>query len=70
MISKISRSSVLTIESIRDYHAGPYTCFGKNAAGVANYSVALVVNGSNDIHSKQFVCFYFTFLLFRFSLYF
>lgn len=41
-----SRSSVLTIESIRDYHAGNYSCFGKNAAGMANHSVALVVNGS------------------------
>lgn len=47
MISKMgSRSSVLTIESIRDYHAGNYSCFGKNAAGMANHSVALIVNGS------------------------
>lgn len=41
-----SKSSVLTIETIRDYHAGVYSCFGKNAAGIANHSVALVVNGS------------------------
>lgn len=41
-----SRSSVLTIESIRDYHAGNYSCFGKNTAGIANHTVALVVNGS------------------------
>lgn len=41
-----SRSSVLTIESIRDNHAGNITCVGKNTAGVANYTVTLVVNGS------------------------
>lgn len=46
-ISKMgSRSSVLTIESIRDYHAGNYSCFGKNAAGIANHSVALMIDGS------------------------
>lgn len=44
-----SRSSVLTIESIRDYHAGNYSCFGKNVAGMANHTVALVVNGSKLI---------------------
>lgn len=49
-ITKIStRSSVLTIESIRDYHAGNYSCWGSNIGGVANYSVALVVNGSKEI---------------------
>lgn len=48
LISKMGpRSSVLTIESIRDYHAGNITCVGKNTAGLANYTVALVVNGSN-----------------------
>lgn len=48
-----SKSSVLTIESIRDYHAGNYTCFGRNAAGIANHSVALVVNGSKI---KKILC--------------
>lgn len=48
MVSKMgTRSSVLTIETIRDHHAGNYSCFGKNAAGISNHSVALVVNGSN-----------------------
>lgn len=47
LISKMgSRSSVLTIETIRDYHAGNYSCIGRNAAGMANHTVALVVNGS------------------------
>lgn len=46
-ISKMgTRSSVLTIESVRDIHAGNYTCFGKNFAGVSNHSVQLIVDGS------------------------
>lgn len=40
-----TRSSVLTIESVRGQHAGHYTCFGTNAAGVSKHSVQLVVNG-------------------------
>lgn len=49
MISKMgSRSSVLTIESIRDYHAGNYSCFGRNEAGTSNHSVEVIVNGSNQ----------------------
>lgn len=43
-----SRSSVLTIESIRGHHAGNYSCFGQNIAGISNHSVPLIVNGSND----------------------
>lgn len=42
-----ARSSVLTIESVRDDHAGNYTCFGKNFAGVSNHSVQMIVNGSH-----------------------
>lgn len=41
-----SRSSVLTIESIHDYHAGNYSCYGQNAAGTTSHAVALAVNGS------------------------
>lgn len=41
-----SRSSVLTIESIRGHHAGNYSCYGQNAAGTTSHSVALAVNGS------------------------
>uniref|UniRef100_A0A1A9WR29 Ig-like domain-containing protein n=1 Tax=Glossina brevipalpis TaxID=37001 RepID=A0A1A9WR29_9MUSC len=44
-ISKMgSRSSVLTIESVNGNHAGNYTCFGKNSAGVTNYTASLIVN--------------------------
>lgn len=40
-----TRSSVLTIESVRDHHAGNYTCYGKNVAGISNHTVPLIVNG-------------------------
>lgn len=40
-----TRSSVLTIESVRGQHAGNYTCFGTNAAGMSKHNVQLVVNG-------------------------
>lgn len=52
-ISKMgSRSSVLTIESVQGQHAGNYTCFGKNAAGVTNYTATLVVNGIQIFFGK------------------
>lgn len=61
-----SRSSVLTIESIRDHHAGNITCVGKNTAGVANYTVALVVNGSNlSPPIFCFVCLFYSFHFFK-----
>lgn len=45
-ISKMgSRSSVLTIESVKHFNAGNYTCYGKNKAGVTNYTAELIVNG-------------------------
>lgn len=40
-----SRSSVLTIDSVKGQHAGNYTCYGKNAAGLSDHSVRLIVNG-------------------------
>lgn len=40
-----SRSSVLTIDSVRGQHSGNYTCYGKNAAGLSEHSVLLIVNG-------------------------
>ncbi|XP_043064018.1 Down syndrome cell adhesion molecule-like protein Dscam2 isoform X22 [Drosophila ficusphila] len=44
LIAKMGRrSSVLTIESVADRHAGNYTCHGENAAGRASYSTQLRV---------------------------
>lgn len=39
------RSSVLTIESVTDKHAGKYVCQGENRAGLAVYSTILKVIG-------------------------
>lgn len=56
MISNMgSRSSVLTIESVRDHNAGVYTCFGKNNAGLSSHSVELTVNGLHNFFS--YFCF-------------
>uniref|UniRef100_A0A182YKL3 Down syndrome cell adhesion molecule n=2 Tax=Neocellia TaxID=44535 RepID=A0A182YKL3_ANOST len=38
------RVSTLTIESIRDHHAGNYTCRARNQAGVAEQSAQLIIN--------------------------
>lgn len=44
--SKISkRVSALTIESVRAEHSGAYTCLARNAAGAANHTAYLHVNG-------------------------
>lgn len=39
------KASGLTIESVSSFHKGLYTCFAENAAGHANYSAELAVNG-------------------------
>ncbi|XP_050081262.1 cell adhesion molecule Dscam2 isoform X16 [Anopheles maculipalpis] len=38
------RVSTLTIESIRDHHAGNYTCRARNLAGVVEQSSQLIIN--------------------------
>ncbi|XP_041784476.1 Down syndrome cell adhesion molecule-like protein Dscam2 isoform X19 [Anopheles merus] len=38
------RVSTLTIESIRDHHAGNYTCRAKNQAGTVEQSTQLIIN--------------------------
>lgn len=40
--------SVLVIPSVMAMHTGNYTCTAKNAAGVANYTTDLLVNGTNS----------------------
>lgn len=39
------RISQLTIDDIKDYHAGEYTCIAQNHAGNETYSAELHVNG-------------------------
>lgn len=40
-----SRTSILTIESVRSYHAGNYTCTATNSAGSSSFTAVLAVNG-------------------------
>ena len=39
-------STVLSISSVSEKHAGNYTCTATNVAGVDSYSSTLVVNGN------------------------
>lgn len=41
------RTNILTIDYVRRDHQGLFTCTAKNAAGNANYSALLTVNGNN-----------------------
>lgn len=40
-----SRTSILTIESVRAYHGGNYTCTATNLAGSTHFTAYLAVNG-------------------------
>lgn len=40
------KTSVLSIDSLSENHAGNYTCFAENKAGVASHSAELVVKGT------------------------
>lgn len=47
-ISKIgTRSTALSIDSVKGKHAGNYTCNAKNKAGMANFTTSVVVNGKS-----------------------
>lgn len=48
------RISVLSIQSVSAAHNGEYTCTAENAAGVANYTATLTVNGT--FWGPFFVC--------------
>ena len=39
------RISVLSIESVHDYHSGNYTCTAENLAGIYHHTASLFVNG-------------------------
>lgn len=42
------KSSVLSIDSIEQHHAGNYTCIASNMAGISTYSTELVVRGTSN----------------------
>ena len=44
-----NRINTLSIESIKAEHGGLYTCVASNKAGIANYTSALIVNGTYHI---------------------
>lgn len=41
------RASALSIDSVKEFHAGNYTCIAVNKAGTASHSSELYVNGSS-----------------------
>lgn len=46
LVSRSSpRISVMSIESVRGRHSGNYTCVAENAAGTAEHTAPLSVNG-------------------------
>lgn len=46
LVSRSSpRISVMSIESVRGRHSGNYTCVAENAAGMAEHTATLSVNG-------------------------
>lgn len=40
------KTSVLTIDSLEEIHAGNYTCIATNRAGVSTHSIELIVKGT------------------------
>jgi len=40
------KANILTINSVGPGHQGAYTCTASNAAGVANFTAELEVNGT------------------------
>ena len=55
VVKMSSRSSSLIIESLTSEHSGNYTCTARNAAGVANHTAEIEVNGtySNCLERKS-----------------
>lgn len=46
LVSKVSQKvSTLTMDSVKEEHAGNYTCVAENESGVSIYSAILNVNG-------------------------
>jgi len=57
-----SRTSILTIESVRSYHSGNYTCLAANSAGSTNFTAHLAVNGIKV--ASLLYCFFITSCMF------
>lgn len=40
-----SRTSIISIESVQEYHRGNYTCVASNGSGTSRFTASLSVNG-------------------------
>jgi hypothetical protein len=47
IIQSGKRITSISIEAVRAHHAGDYTCVARNAAGAANFTSSIHVNGVN-----------------------
>lgn len=45
-VLRVGRSSILTIDPVRGYNQGNYTCVASNPAGTVAVSSQLIVNGA------------------------
>lgn len=45
-IDQIGRSSILTLDPVRGFHQGSYTCSASNLVGQEQVSTKLIVNGT------------------------
>ena len=45
---------MLTIDNVKAYHAGLYTCKAKNYASAVNFTAELIVNGIESLNHKFF----------------
>ncbi|KAL3270304.1 hypothetical protein HHI36_009355 [Cryptolaemus montrouzieri] len=48
------KNSMLSIDSVQDYHSGTYTCVAENKAGKASYSAYLYINVSPQLSHFDF----------------
>lgn len=54
MVKLGKKISALSIDIVRDHHAGNYTCVAVNRATSVNYTAELVVNGiGEDVVSEE-----------------
>lgn len=50
------KTSVISIDSLEEHHAGNYTCVVKNKAGVASFHAELIVKGILRVSSTVWLC--------------
>lgn len=63
MVKLGKKISALSIDFVRDHHAGNYTCVAVNRATSVNYTAELVVNGTQSLSTVNCIIFCFYLLL-------